>query len=825
MNNRPEHQSKTEQAAVSDVTVDGDFTIGEINQVVIHLGSTSYPATPPQAFSNWRIAHPYAAAAHFTGRQAERQLLSKWLNENKDHPLLVLVALGGFGKSALTWHWLCHDVKRDDWQKVMWWSFYEKNAEFNNFLLGTLSYLIGEEKAKSLTDPKKQLEELFSQLENSSMLLILDGFERELNAYRSAGASYQGDDLEIDSQRDRKRECTNSLAAKFLNYVATVPEIKGKILITTRLRPHELEAPHGNDLLQGCQEKELKQMEPADAVKLFQALGIKGRPAEIKRLCERCGYHPLILRVLAGLAYKNWKKPGDISVLEAIDWPEGDIKQRQHHVLEQAYNNLTPTYRKLLSRLAAFRHPVSYEALRGIAAIDNGEEFNSAMDDLVLKSLVNYNHDNQSFDLHPIVRRYAYDRLQEKETIHSDIKDYFAAVPPPDVVECLEDLTNLIELYVHTVRAGQHQEAFKLFLDRLNRTLYFQLGEYQKELELLRTLFPDGKEYSQDGITVVLPKLSRETDQAWVLNELANCYSLTGQPFKAASLFDACIKTYEKEKLRDYIAICLRNQAIQQLLIGELQLAETNLRSVISLCQEIKNNYLEAMTHEKLGLLLAYRGEWNESEKELSEAQDLFKKRGNKWGEISTHSYKAFRLLLLERYTAIFPEATISREELASNALIAAQKSLELAEKAIRHENHNRRFYVQVNWILGAAYRVCQHLQESEQYLNFALEECRKMDLQELEVDVLLELARIHLLTEQFTEAQKYIEDAQFISQRCQYRLQQADANLLLAFQARAKGDDSQAKNYAHEVIKLARCKEHNSYKVAYEEARIFLLD
>ena len=127
-------------------------------------------------------------------------------------------------------------------------------------------------------------------------------------------------------------------------------------------------------------------------------------------------------------------------------------------------------------------------------------------------------HDTQEgrFDLHPIVRRYAYDRLAapDRAATHTRLRDYFAAVPKPDKVTRLEDLAPVIELYHHTVRAGQLDEAAQLFRDRLVAPLYFQFGAYQLIIELLRALFPDGEDRP--------PRLKDQGDQAWTLNALAN---------------------------------------------------------------------------------------------------------------------------------------------------------------------------------------------------------------------------------------------------------------------------------------------------------------
>ncbi|MCP4693112.1 MAG: hypothetical protein GY859_34030, partial [Desulfobacterales bacterium] len=68
-----------------------------------------------------------------TGRIAEREMLSHWLNQDADNRLFVLRALGGFGKSALCWRWLMRDVDPEKWPRVVWWSFYEGDAGFETF--------------------------------------------------------------------------------------------------------------------------------------------------------------------------------------------------------------------------------------------------------------------------------------------------------------------------------------------------------------------------------------------------------------------------------------------------------------------------------------------------------------------------------------------------------------------------------------------------------------------------------------------------------------------------------------------------------------------
>lgn len=58
------------------------------------------------------FVHPYPLQANFKGRVSERATLNDWLThgERKTEAVFVHEAIGGMGKSALTWYWLNNDV-------------------------------------------------------------------------------------------------------------------------------------------------------------------------------------------------------------------------------------------------------------------------------------------------------------------------------------------------------------------------------------------------------------------------------------------------------------------------------------------------------------------------------------------------------------------------------------------------------------------------------------------------------------------------------------------------------------------------------------------
>jgi hypothetical protein len=95
---------------------------------------------PPEAY----VAHPYTLlqTGHLIGRQTELNELTEWVTKS-DKPVFNVVAIGGMGKSALTWHWFnkVAPLEMKPLAGRMWWSFYESDATFENFVIRALAYV------------------------------------------------------------------------------------------------------------------------------------------------------------------------------------------------------------------------------------------------------------------------------------------------------------------------------------------------------------------------------------------------------------------------------------------------------------------------------------------------------------------------------------------------------------------------------------------------------------------------------------------------------------------------------------------------------------
>jgi len=814
-----------------DFTESADFDLAW-RQLLTALGAAPEPVQPEApSRDHWFLAHPYAMPPNFTGRVAERNMLTEWLTHDDAHPLFVLRALGGFGKSALTWHWLLNDVDPVQWPRVVWWSFYEGDASFERFVADTVRYL--DPSSAPSASPREQLAFLLQALHSRGTLLILDGFERALRAFGGLNAAYQGDEAVRTAAAER--DCISPLADVFLRNLASLPGMHSKVLITTRLRPAPA-ATRGGILLKGCREEELIQLQPADAVEFFRAQGIRGGRAEIEAACKPYGYHPLSLRLLAGLIVNDLQQPGDIAAARRRD-VSGDLVQRQHHVLEQAYLSLSASRQKLLSRIACFRSPVSYDALTALAESESIESdarpsdrrlddlmpkagsLDTDLQDLVARGVLHRDLSSNRFDLHPIVRRYAYHCLAGSDRIgaHARLRDYFAAIPQPEKVQTLDDLAAVIELYHHTVRAGQYDEAQTLFGDRLNALTYYQFGAYHLQIELLRALFPDGEDHP--------PLLKDEHAQLRVLNELANSYGQTGQPRLAVPLLERVISIGETRGNIEFVAIALINlTCAAQVPIGALRTAEANLRRSIMLAMESHDEQDEAVGHEELGRLLAYRGMWIESEAELRLSTAYSERTEDGQGLCVDYAYRAL-CHLLHRRSVTAPTDLKSGTADFGSAIAFARRTLYLAEEVARTRYPHPRDYIRAHWLLGAAYRVAGQWDEAENHLNEGLERCRRISMVDHEADILVDLARLRMATAKPQEAHRLAREALLITERSGYVLQGADTQLVLAQLAKDRGDAKLLREHAEEALRLATCDgpPAYTYKAAYDEATALL--
>jgi len=332
---------------------------------------SSLPPAPPQFYAE----PPYIGSHKFVGRSAQLETLSEWASASDLHPVLLYEAIGGSGKSMLTWEWANrHAAKtRNDWAGFFWYSFYEKGATMADFCRKGLSYITSQPRSKFKEKTTSELSSaLYHQLKQKPWLLILDGLERVLVSYHRFDAAQVPDDQaglsDIIAQRN-PCAAINPEDEDLLRALTTASP--SKLLVTSRLTPSALINRTGQPL-PGVLRDRLPGLKPADAEALIRSCGVKGKSEDIQKyLKANCDCHPLVVGVLAGLILDYYPDRGNFDAWQAdaingggkLNLADLDLVQKRNHILESAISALPTASRHLLSTLALLSESIDYKTL------------------------------------------------------------------------------------------------------------------------------------------------------------------------------------------------------------------------------------------------------------------------------------------------------------------------------------------------------------------------------------------------------------------------------------------------------------------------------
>ena len=231
---------------------------------------------PPALYAEPR----YIGSHQFIGRRAQLDVLNDWAAPADAHPVLLFDAIGGTGKSMLTWEWITNHAPsiRADWAGCFWYSFYERGAIMADFCRRALAYITGEplDSFKKIKTPELG-ERLLHHLQNGPWLLVLDGLERVLVAYHRSDAAQLADE-EVNQPTDQiahRDPCTAIRHEDDDLLRALAAAAPSKLLITSRLAPRVL-LNAANQPIPGALRVSLPGLRPSDAEALVRSCGITG---------------------------------------------------------------------------------------------------------------------------------------------------------------------------------------------------------------------------------------------------------------------------------------------------------------------------------------------------------------------------------------------------------------------------------------------------------------------------------------------------------------------------------------------------------------------
>lgn len=747
---------------------------------------------PPEIY----IAHPYSLlqTGDLVGRQEQLNELTDWVAKPdseiyKSH-ILNIVAIGGMGKSALTWKWF-NDIAPEEMKPLagrMWWSFYESDATFENFVIRALAYVSKRpiENIRQISSPERE-SELLTILNQEPFLFVLDGLERILIAYSKMDAARQKED-EADEQKN-KRKTIDPRVGSFLKKL--VQNKNSRILISTRLFPAELET-EGGDPLPGVSLIDLKGLTENDAIGLWRAFNVSGSRDLLVPIFDSIDRHPLLIQALAGEVKRYKKAPGDFEKwreskpkFDPASFPK--VQDAMAHVIEYALKDLGEKQTKVLNFISAFRMPTGYDTLVAIVLASDGAcgteiELDSILVELEDRGLVGWDKRSNRYDLHPIVRGVVWSGLdgKGKEGVYTRLHDHFEAVPMIEnywEVNSLEDLTPAIELYHTLIGLERYDDAYNLFVERINKATLWRLSGSRQRIELLEMLFPDGLDQ--------LPRLSRKGAQATALGALAQGYKFSGQPQRAVPLFQRNITIRSETKNDRDLCVSLSNLSNSLWESGSLFKAESNGNRALILGRK-QGSFHDAMTLLSLGMELGARGVANKSVLALNRALRIFNTMSHDQMKGVSNAFLAQRALWFEEY---------------DTALKFADHARELA-----HAMNYEKDFIRALRTHGKVALGLNDLIIADDALNHALTRARAGNLVEEELPALTALAELRRRQGDLKAAREFLNDVWEYAERGPYPPFHADALNVLAQIERDAGNTDKAIEAATKAYELAWC-------------------
>ncbi len=768
------------------------------------------------------IAHPYTLlqTSEVVGRRDELKLLTDWVTANKHVPTGIrffnVVAIGGMGKSALTWKWF-NDIAPNELPHLkgrMWWSFYESDAYFENFVIRALAYAAGmAEAAVRDLPPHEREDRLFHLLDQQPFLLVLDGLERILLAYARMDAAHLADD-DLDEQtaneiarfyglpdevketyleKHRLRQCADPRAGRFLQRLARVRA--SRVLVSTRLYPAELQTMTAHPL-PGCYPLFLNGLTDDDALALWREFiggERSGTSEQLLPLFNAFGNYPLLVRALAGRVASYRPAPGDYDGWRK-DHPgfnpaaELDLRNAKTHVLHYALEGLGEAQRQVLHTVAAFRMPATWDTLRAVlTGEDNLCWDDRSLDDVLTeledRGLVGWDRSANRYDLHPLVRGVVWSALGDelRRSVYTSLHAHFAAAPMIGnwrEVSRLEDLTPAIELYHTLIGLGRYDDAFIVFRDRLDDATLYRLSASRQRVELLELLFPDGLNQ--------VPCLRDQKHQAFTLESLAHGYVFNGQPGRSALLYHRSNRIRSDKRLDDDLSTGFGNLSDALRKSGALRAAESAACHAVVIDRARGILFNEAYSLLLLGLTLAARGRAHESTSSLHRSLRMFVAQSE------------------NQMTGVV-NLFLAQQALWCGACAEVRERADRAGELAHAQNHEGDF-IRAARAQGAAALGLGDFATADERLHHALTRARQVNHVEEELPALIALAELRRQQDKSDEAREYLDAVWDGAARGPYPLFHADALNVLTALERDAGNTDKAIAAATEAFKKAWC-------------------
>jgi tetratricopeptide (TPR) repeat protein len=375
--------------------------------------------------------------------------------------------------------------------------------------------------------------------------------------------------------------------------------------------------------------RDVERLTDGEGCELLQKLGVRGEAAALRQVVRDWDGYALVLSLLG--TYLVERFAGDVGAIGEIAVPlareaKYDCVRR---VLQRYDEHLSEAEREVMECFSAFRLPVKATALEVVwrsplAPLKKGGKENSWLSNLlnkpileffqkggkenqvplfkgdlggstgILNQLVNYRmlrYDNrlQHYTTHPLIRAHYLERLKEKpievvQALHNRIKKWYLNIAGEmPKLPTLDQLAPLIEAVHHACQAGEYDEAFNIYWERIEQktsyVLSHKLAAWETNLAIIQEFFPQGD----------TSQVSKPSDKAFILNEIALCLMSLGRLREAPPFYERGTKIDLAQSDWYNASMCYQNLAELYAYLGDLVASAESAREAIALSDRAEN--------------------------------------------------------------------------------------------------------------------------------------------------------------------------------------------------------------------------------------------
>ncbi len=706
---------------------------------------------------------------NFVGRNEYLNTITEWYKHPDVH-IGALLSWGGEGKSSIARKW--YDSLEENSIKpegIFWWGFYRNNS-LDRFLDSLLGYLVqGRINLNEMKSAWAKVDKINELIQEAEYLIILDGLE----------------EMQKGEERGPEFGC---MSHKELSEILTSladSKAKGLSLLSTRYPLTDMKNWKGTSY----QAKDVESLSIEDGRLLFEKIGVDGDKNDIDAVIEEYKAHALSLTLLAKYLVEDFK--GDITKTKSIPPFHSDKEAggKAHRILLWYARQLSREQLAFMKIFSLFRTAVNQRDFEGVFRGEMETSINNPLREMTLfsfKRMADNLYDRRliikgrddTYTAHPLIKNYFESIFEEddKKLCHRRIYQYIDTYAP-EKPETFEEMQPLFEQVYHGCKAGMYDETFDdIYYQKVQRGqeffLTWKLGAWETNLSLISNLFQDKDFYRK-------PLVLKPPNKSYLINTAGASMHCLGRLKEAEGLYRNKIDLDISQEDWENASVGYQNLGLLQILMGKLLEAKKHFKEAIQSSKNIMSEKQERYATSYFAYILFLIGDMDNASIEFERA-----------GELERKHDPSVRYLYSSR--GVCYADFLLAKRMTDKALDVTQENMEICKK--------------YNWVddvtscyrsLASIYYYQGRLRETEENIADAIERAKKTGRQGIEVESLIELAKIRVDQGLYQEAESVINNALRICQRCSYRFYEPDAELMLAKVYLAQGNKEKAKQFA----------------------------